>query len=550
MDAELKRGFRLGAYRVLPLSGEVSGPDGHHHVEPKAIDVLLCLAQARGEVVEREEIVRRVWGKVVVGDESITRCISELRRVLHDERTKPQYIQTLSKRGYRLLCEAKGLDPENAPRSSVDVSMPVPGFDGRPAIGVLPFENLTRDPDEEYFADGISEDIITGLQRFHTFPVISRHSTFVYKARAADLATVARELGVGYLVVGTVRKSGKRLRLTVNLVDARPHSHWSHSYDLQLGELFALQDEIARSVVAILEPEVQRAERARPVRASARELDVWDLVRKGMWHQNKLTREDAGEAKRLFELALTRDPDSVEALIQMSWWHFWDISTRRGPADGWENMQRLAQRALRLDPHEARALYNIGVALMMQGDAVAARSTVRQSIELNPSHAWSYATLGTTYILTGEPEQSLDSLAVAMRLSPHDFFIFHAYGEVAAAHHMLGDWQSAVVAAEHALRLRSGYWYALMLKTASLARAGRLDEAARSLAALLKRRPTLSLRDIEWLPFVDRKWPAYFADGLRLAGWVPKEDSKKNDKTRANHGHTGASRKRVRQESL
>jgi tetratricopeptide (TPR) repeat protein len=240
-----------------------------------------------------------------------------------------------------------------------------------------------------------------------------------------------------------------------------------------------------------------------------------------MWHQSKLTRDDAREAKRLFDRALRQDPDSIDALIQLAWWHFWDVSTRRGPPDGWEEMKRLAQRALLRDPHESRALYAIGVATMMQGDAVAARIPLRQSIELNPSHAWSYATLGTTYILTGDPEESIEPIKVAMRLSPHDFFIFHAYGELAAAQHMLGQWDAAIEAAEHSLKLRAGYWYAHMMKTASLARAGRTAEAARALNVLARRRPNLCVRDIEWLPFVDRQWPRYFVEGLTLAGWTP-----------------------------
>lgn len=524
LDPDLQKGFKLGAYHVLPLQGEITGPNGGVHVEPKVLEVLVCLAETPGQVVERETIAQRVWGKVIVGDESITRCISALRQVFHDEPKRPQFIQTLSKRGYRLLCAPSEIAQAAPSPSSVDVSAPVPGFRGRPAIAVLPFENLTNEPDQEYFTDGVTEDIITGLQRFHTFPVISRNSTFVFKGQTHDLRRIAAELGVGYLITGTVRRQRDQVRLRVDLVDADDlHNIWGQAYDLDLGDLFIMQDE----VVAILEAEVQRAERVRPVRVSTEELGTWDLIRKGIWHQSKLTRSDAEEARRLFELALERDPDSVEALIQMSWWHFWDASTRRGPPERWDDMKRLAQRALQRNPREARALYNVGVATMMQGDAQGGRLAVQQAIELNPSHAWSYATLGTTYILAGDPERSFEPLGIAMRLSPHDFFVFHAYGELAAAHHMLGHWQQSIEAAEHSLKLRSGYWYAQMLKTASLARAGRLDEAQRALDVLLKRRPDLTPKDFLWLPFTDDKWPKYFMEGLRLAGWTGESTAEK-----------------------
>jgi TolB-like protein/Tfp pilus assembly protein PilF len=539
LDSDLHKGFTLGKYQVRPLQGEISGPDGTQHVEPKVLEVLVCLAESPGQVVERENIARRVWGKVVVGDESITRCISELRRAFCDERKHPKFIQTLSKRGYRLLCAPAIAAPVPA---RVDVSLPVPGFRGRPAIAVLPFENMTGDPGQEYFTDGITEDIIMGLQRFHTFPVISRNSTFVFKDRTHELGRIARELGVGYIVTGTVRRQGDHVRLTVDLVDAvTVHNLWGQAYDLELGDLFIMQDE----VVATLESEAQRAERVRPVRASTVALDTWDLIRKGIWHQSKLTRHDAEEAQRLFELALERDPDSVEALIQMSWWHFWDASTQRGPPERWEEMKRLAQRALSHNPREARALYNVGVATMMQGDALGARLAVLKSIELNPSHAWSYATLGTTYILAGEPELALEPIQVAMRLSPHDIFVFHAYGELAAAHHMLGDWDRSIEAAEHSLELRSGYWYAQMLKTASLARAGRMPKAERALRVLLRRRPKLAPKDLLWLPFTDDAWPAYFIEGLRLAGWGTHGTQEQQDSTRGKElyeRHTDASR--------
>jgi Flp pilus assembly protein TadD len=208
-------------------------------------------------------------------------------------------------------------------------------------------------------------------------------------------------------------------------------------------------------------------------------------------------------------------------------------------------MKRLAQRALSHNPREASALYNVGVATMMQGDALGARLAVLKSIELNPSHAWSYATLGTTYILAGEPELALEPIQVAMRLSPHDIFVFHAYGELAAAHHMLGDRDRSIEAAEHSLELRSGYWYAQMLKTASLARAGRMPKAERALRVLLRRRPKLAPKDLLWLPFTDDAWPAYFIEGLRLAGWATHCTQEQQDSTRGKERyerHTDASR--------
>lgn len=403
--------------------------------------------------------------------------------------------------------------------TSIDTSTPVPGFKGRAAVAVLPF--AVQAQDHEYIADGLVDDIITGLQRFRTFPVIARNSSFVYDRRQFDFAKIARELGVGYLVVGSLRAQGARVRAKVELIDpTNAHVLWSETYARELDAIADLEAPIATEIVARLEPEIERAERITPTTAREHP-DAWHLLRRGIWHQYQLRKDDAATARRYFEQALLRDPDSVEALIQLAWWEWWNASTHRASGDAWSPMEDLANRARSLNPGDPRAIALIGVARMMKGYAGEGRRLFEEALALNPSYAWAYAHLGTSYYLTGEPSRAIEPLQTAMRLSPFDLFVFHAYGELATSYYMLGEWSAAVDAANRSLRLRSGYWLSYVMKTGSLARAGRISDAKSTLAELLKRRRSFAVKDVRWIMFEDSKWNDYVLDGLTMAGWSP-----------------------------
>lgn len=412
-------------------------------------------------------------------------------------------------------------DDQDVPAPAViDLSRQVPGMENRPTIAVLPFRNIGSMPDQEYFSDGLTEDIINGLARFRWFPVISRNSTFSFKNSPLDVREIGRRLGARYVVEGSVRRAANRMRVVAHLTGVEDGlAIWNERYDRELTDLFSLQDEIAGSLIGAIEPEVSRAEETRTRTRSLEQLGDWELVRRGMWHQNRLTREDANLARTLFDQALARNPASVEAMVQLSWWHFWDVWAQRGPMEGWVEMERLARQAMALDPRDARGFMLAGTAQVMQGDAGEGRDLLLQAVHLNPSFSRAYANIGTSYILTGDPEAALEPIDTGIRLSPNDTHIFHNLGEKAMTHYMMGDFAEAVAAADESLAQRPGYVYSHVIRVGALARWGRDSQAASALRVFLDRRPHFTMAEVEWLPFIDRHWVSYLGEGLRLAGF-------------------------------
>jgi adenylate cyclase len=402
---------------------------------------------------------------------------------------------------------------------------PTDAASAKTAVAVLPLQLRSSDADDEYLADGITEDIISRLQRFRTFPIIPRHSVFTYKGQEYELPKIAMQLDVAYLVVGQLRKHGKRLRIAIELVETTNfHSIWSEQYDRDMVDIFDLQDEISLIVAAKLEPEITRSERQKSLPARNESIASWHLVRRGLFHQHKMTREDAVEAKRFFELALEQEPDSTEALIQLAWWHWWDLSRRRGrKEDDLAAMTDLSKRAIALDPKDARPVQQIGIAKMLGGKPDAALKIFKQAMELNPCLGSTYDLLGSSYELTGEPNLALGALNTAISLSPFELWIFHAESIRACAHYSLGDYENCIDAADRSMHLRPGYWLAHMIKTIALAKSGRIDEAQESLTRLLKYHPKFGVEEILWMNYTDPARAEDFIDNLKLAGWQPAE---------------------------
>ena len=393
------------------------------------------------------------------------------------------------------------------------------------AVAVLPLQLRSSDPDDEYLADGITEDIISRLQRFRTFPIIPRHSVFAYKGKEYDLPKIAARLDVAYLVVGQLRKHGKRIRIAIELVETSDfHSIWSEQFDRDIVDIFDLQDEISLIVAAMLEPEITRSEREKALPARNESIASWHLVRRGLFHLHKMTQNDAKEARRYFELALEQEPDSTEALIQMGWWHWWDLSRHRGRTeDDLAAMTDFSKRAVALDPKDARPMQQMGIAKLMGGNPSAALKMFKQALELNPCLGSTYDLLGSAYELTGESNLALGALNTAISLCPFEMWVFHAESIRAFAYYSLDDYDNCIDAAERSMQLRPGYWLAHMMKTVALAKAGRTDEARESLAKLLKQRPEFGVNEVLWTNYTD---PARFDDffeSLKLAGWQPEE---------------------------
>jgi TolB-like protein/class 3 adenylate cyclase len=393
----------------------------------------------------------------------------------------------------------------------------------KPSIAVLPFQNISGDPEQEYFADGVVEDIITALSRFSELFVIARNSSFTYKGRAVDVKQVGRELGVRYVLEGSVRKAGNRARITGQLIDAATNAHlWADHFDGRLDDIFDLQDEITVSVVGAIAPKLQQAEIERAKRKPTENLDAYDYYLRGLASAHQLTKEAISEALRLFYKAIELDPDFGSAHAMAVWCY------NRRKADGWTTdpvaetaeTARLARRVGQVGKDDAIALcFGGGGLAYVVGALDDGIAMIDRALELNPNLAAAWNHSGWMRAFRGEPEEAISRLARAIRLSPLDSIMFNMQCGMALAHLLAGHYDEASSWAKRALRERADYVSAIRILAASSALAGRTDEAHAAIAWLLRLEPGYRISDLEdRVPLRRSQDLARFADGLRKAG--------------------------------
>ncbi|MGC2319282.1 MAG: adenylate/guanylate cyclase domain-containing protein, partial [Bradyrhizobium sp.] len=329
---------------------------------------------------------------------------------------RPVRVYAAKSRGH-LGIVAPSVLPANA---EVQRSLPLPD---KPSIAVLPFQNMSGDPEQEYFADGMVEDIITALSRFKSLFVIARNSSFTYKGRAVDIKQVGRELGVRYVLEGSVRKGGNRMRITAQLIDATSGAHvWADRYDRDPSDIFAVQDEMTASVAGIIEPALADAEQQRVLRKPPDSLDAWEAYQRGLWHFNRYSPEENKTALNFFSQAIALDPNFAPGHYGYALalqWEIWHFSTRpfsevQGPA------RTEAQIAVSLDDKDAMAHAILAHMMMWNSEWEAAIAEARTAIALNPNSAFVISMLGCVLGYGGYREESLTRLQQAMRASPHD----------------------------------------------------------------------------------------------------------------------------------
>lgn len=393
------------------------------------------------------------------------------------------------------------------------------GYD-RPTIAVLPFANMSGDPEQEYFADGISEDIITGLSKLRWFFVIARNSSFTYKGKAVDIKRVARELGVRYVLEGSVRKGGNRVRITAQLIDAATGNHiWADRYDGELIDIFALQDEITKKVVAAIEPKLLEAEGIRSQSRSEADLGAWDMV----IHANslfwRLTKTEGEAAISILKQAVGRYPNYAPAHSMLAFAML--ISRLLGwtlVAPQVKDAASLAMRAAELDDSDPWAHLALGYLAHTTRHTDEAVEEYQRAIELNPNFALAHGYLGYTLALAGRSDEAIIQLEQAIRMSPHDpqNAIFNV--GIAVTHYLAGRYTEAVGFGRKAVQLREGSTAGHRIYIASLAQAGQLAEARTALEHLRELQPNISIAWIEQhVPYTAGPM-AKFLDGMRKAG--------------------------------
>jgi len=390
----------------------------------------------------------------------------------------------------------------------------------KPSIAVLPFQNMSGDPEQEYFADGMVEDIITALSRFRSLFVIARNSSFTYKGQAVDVKQAGRDLGVRYVLEGSVRKAGNRIRITGQLIDAVTGAHlWAERYDRDLSNIFALQDEIAASVAGVIEPALAAAEQQRVLRKPPERLDAWEAYQRGLWHFHRYRPDENKTAMAFFSQAIALDPNFAPGhygyALALQWdiWHF----SSRPFLEVQGTAREEAQIAVSLDNNDAMAHAVLAHMMMWGSEWEAAIAEARTAVALNPNSAFVISMLGCVLGFGGYREEALDRLQQAMRASPHDPLIWLWSLWCAVLQFFSRDFVAALQTLRQVVRLRPGYGPPYEYIAASLAYLGQSDEAREA----LERIPPQSLEQLQRFeqrpPWLRPEDYALRVEGVRLA---------------------------------
>jgi adenylate cyclase len=419
--------------------------------------------------------------------------------------------------------------PSTTDSSAVDLDpLTVPGFEGRPAIAVLPFDNLSGDPDQEYFADGIAEDLITRLSAWRDFPVIARNSSFTYKGKPVDVKQVSLELGVGYVVEGSVRKASDRVRITAQLIDATTGGHvWAESYDRELEDMFAIQDEITTAIAGAMGAKLRVTEEERAAQQPTQNLTAYDLFIRGRychaqgWFEGN-TQERHAEARSCFERAIEISPRFAAAFacLAISHWQAWH-TPRDSPDQSLIELDRAARRSVLRDPELAIAHYALSMSHRLHQQPNEACAAVRHAIGLDPSFARAYNHLGFFLADMGELEEAIAVLDKGMRLSPRDPWLCEFLRNKGRAYFAARRYEDAVECLKQSIATGRSFLGAPWIDlAASLAHLGRLDEAAAAFREGAARwgwtQTEAELRRI--LSYLDPDFLERWIDGLRQAG--------------------------------
>jgi TolB-like protein len=520
--------FNFGDHVLDPGRRELTRGSEAVAIGPQVFDLLLFLVQNRERVVSKDDLIQAVWAGRIVSESTLTSHINAVRKAIGDNGEQQRLIRTIARKGFRFVGDVweasdTTVSPNVEPTKSNEASAPALTLPDSPSIAALPFQNWSGDPEQEYFADGVVEDIIAALSRMSWLFVVARNSSFTYKGRAVDVKQVGRELGVRYVLEGSVRKAANRVRITGQLIDATTGTHlWADRFDGTLDDIFELQDQVATSVVGAIAPTLERAEIGRAKRKPTESLDAYDYYLRGMASFHQRTREAVSEALPLFHKAIELDPDFASAYAMAAFCHFWR------KLNGWMNDRvqeaaegvRLAQRAVELGKDDAVALARGGHALAhLAGDLKVGAALIDRALVLNSNLAAAWLLSGFLCIWQGEPDNAIERLSRAMRLSPLDPETFRMQAGTATAHLLAGRFDAASSWAEKAFRDFPSFLIVVGTLAASHALAGRTDEAARAMRHMRQLDPTLRISNLtDWLPLQRPEDLATFAGGLRKAG--------------------------------
>lgn len=491
-------------------------------VEPQVFDLLEYLIRNGDRVVSREDLLASIWGGRIVSESALGSRINAVRSALNDTGGEQRLIKTFRRKGVRFvgtLREEKKTEDDNVTnfipeRPATELTLP-----DKPSIAVLPFANIGGDSEQEFFADGMVEDIITELSRIRSLFVIARNSSFAYRGKSIDVKLIGRELGCAYLVEGSLRKAGDRARVTAQLIDALTGTHiWADRYDRDLHDIFLVQDEIVRAVVASIQTQVQIHVSSAVDPRDRPHLATWELVKKAWKEAYQLSNGGLTRAAEIARQVVAQDPQAAaghqvlaSALFQAIFMNFAaDAVVARDEA------LSAANRALEIEPKDELSQWVFAlVSGILYDDTARACSALHQAIELNPNFSLGYGSLGTILALAGRSDESIANNMIAIRLNPKDPF---RYSGLAMAYHAKSDFVACRVWAERSISRKPNWWMGHALLASSCAYLGEMA-AARAAADVLK--PTLSstgIGSISLFRFSHQDALRQLKEGLKRAG--------------------------------
>jgi TolB-like protein len=491
-------------------------------VEPQVFDLVVHLMENRDRVVSKDELIDKIWRGRLVSESTLTSRINAARKAIGDDGASQALIRTVARKGFRFVGDVETKPEASTPDGARKAGEPQGGtVPDRPAIAVLPFNNMSGDREQDYFSDGISEDIITALSKLRWFFVVARNSSFVYKGRAVHIHEVARELGVRYVVEGSVRRSGERLRITAQLNDVSTGGHlWAERYDRGLADVFAVQDEITEAIVAAIEPQLYAAESFRAQQKPPGSLDAWDLLMRALSHYWRITREDNAEAQALLGQAIAIDPAYGKALGLLATSHVF------GAHMGWSDLEtaipiaeRAAIAAVEADRDDPWAHHGLAYTYLFRRRFDDALAEFELALLLNPNFALSHALHGVTLCYAGRWQEGDAAARRALQLSPRDPFAAIYCGVAAYAQFIGHNYDEAVQMARESMRQRSDFVGAHRVLTAAAGMLGNPELAASALEGLRRAQPNISLAWImRELPMLREEDRQHYIEGFRRAG--------------------------------
>jgi adenylate cyclase len=489
-------------------------------VEPKVFDLLSYVVENRQRVVSRDDLVTNVWDGRIVSESALARCINGARSAIGDSGEAQRLIKTLPRKGLRFV----GVVREEQPATAPEKPPPAPSLPDKPSIAVLPFDNVSGDREQDYFCDGITEDVITELSRFSDLFVIARNSSFQYKGKAADVRQVGRDLGVRYVLQGSIRRDGGRVRISAQLADAVTGIHrWAERYDREIADVFAVQDEMARTIASILAAHLNKAEIERTHNKPPAAWQAYDFYLQATDAYAAFFPSynvaELVEVRRLLEKSLAIDPKYARAWARLGGTYLtaWINPHDRDHLDpaALDRALELVRKAVQLDPNLPEAQTILAHVLVRRGEHDAAIASIERATASNPNFMdWR---LAEVLVLAGELQRAIVALERYMRLDP--FYVPIAPGWLGLTYYLLRQHKQALdPSRECAARVPNVRLGHLGL-AAAYAQLGRLDEARAEAAEILRVDPTWTMKkSVKLLPFKCPEHAEHFFDGLRKAG--------------------------------